>query len=80
MDAKPVRKRNLIISACLGVVAVAIVAVTIFDVPIRSLFFYGMIALCPLMHLLMGHGSHGHDACETSQADEKAATSTPDKP
>lgn len=57
------RKRNAMIVAGLGIAAAAFVAVTVFGVPTRTLFFYGAIALCPLMHLFM-HGSHGHGAHE----------------
>lgn len=56
------RKRDLTVLVCLGVAGAAVIAVTLFKVPIRTIFLYGMIALCPLMHLFMGHGAHGHGA------------------
>ena len=53
-------KRSILIVACLTAAGAAVVAVGLFHVPIRSLLFFAMIALCPLSHLLMGHGAHGH--------------------
>jgi hypothetical protein len=54
------RKRNLVILGCLAAAAAAVTAVTAFGVPVRSVLLFGMIALCPLMHLFMGHGHGGH--------------------
>lgn len=84
MDIQNIQRRSRrdpILLACLGVAAVAVVAVTIFGVPVRTLFFFGMLALCPLMHLFMGHGhgSHGHDASGTSQPTEGHVVSTDDR-
>lgn len=64
-------RRNFAPVACLGVAGAAIVAVTVFKVPIGSVFFFGMIILCPLMHLFMGHGAHGHGASEASKRSPK---------
>jgi len=63
-------RRSILIVACLVAAGAAVVAVGLFHVPIRSLLFFGMIALCPLSHLLMGHGAHGHGG--TSHADHYA--------
>lgn len=45
---------------CLAVFAIAIVAITVFKVPIGNLFFYAIFLACPLMHVFMmkGHGDH----------------------
>jgi hypothetical protein len=55
-------------------------AVAVFGVPVRSLVFYGLVAVCPLMHLLMGHGSHEHSAGGTPQPAEKPAVPAPREP
>jgi hypothetical protein len=78
VDTRSQSRRRLIVWICLAVAAAGIVAVTVFGVPLRSLFLYAMIAACPLMHLLMGHGAHGHDASGTAGA--PGAPSAPDKP
>lgn len=45
---------------CLAVVAIVVVAVTVFQVPIGNLFYFAIILACPLMHIFMmkGHGGH----------------------
>ncbi len=50
---------NKILKICLIGVGIAIVAVSIFKVPLNSVLFFGFILACPLMHLFMGHGNHG---------------------
>lgn len=74
------RKRDLIVVACLGVAGAVIVAVTVFGVPVRSLLLYGLIALCPLSHLFMGHGSHGHETGGTGRRAGEPASLTHDEP
>lgn len=64
-------RRNFALVACLGVAGAAIVAVTVFKVPISSVFFFGMIIVCPLMHLFMGHAAHRHGASESSKQPPK---------
>lgn len=80
MDTRPESRRRLIVWICLAAAAAGIVAVTVFGVPLRSLFLYAMIAACPLMHLFMGHGEHGHDQVDTSGADGGPRPAAPDKP
>ena len=58
MDGR--RKLPLIVLVCLAAAAGAVSAVVFFGVPVRSVLFFSMIAVCPLMHLFMGHGAHGH--------------------
>jgi hypothetical protein len=83
MDLRNKRTRNTTLVVCLGVAAAALVAVTVFGVPTRTILLYGAFALCPLMHLFMGHGAHGahqHDASEASkQLAEEPVASAPDQ-
>lgn len=54
----------LIAGLCVLVPLGAILAVSVFGIPVSTLFLVGMLALCPLMHVFMmrGHGSgHGHE-------------------
>ncbi len=54
-----IMKTNKILILCAGIAAAASVAIFIFKVPINSVLIYGVILLCPLMHLLMmNHGGH----------------------
>lgn len=52
-------KRGILI-ICLGILAIAVVAITVFKVSIGNLFFYAILLACPLVHLFMmrGHGGH----------------------
>lgn len=44
---------------CLGVIALAVVAVTICNVSVGILFFAGALLLCPLIHVwMMKDGGH----------------------
>ncbi|OGK12160.1 hypothetical protein A3C98_04870 [Candidatus Roizmanbacteria bacterium RIFCSPHIGHO2_02_FULL_37_15] len=53
---------NKIFLLCvLGVVA-TIVAVTIFKIPLNTIFFFGILLACPLMHFFMMSGRHDHQA------------------
>ncbi|MHB0975733.1 MAG: DUF2933 domain-containing protein [Candidatus Aquicultorales bacterium] len=58
------KRRNVVLAACVTAAAAMILAVTVFDVPVSSVFFFAMVALCPLMHLFMGHGAHGHQEAD----------------
>lgn len=55
-----------------AVAVAAILAVGVFGVPLNTLFVYGLVLLCPLMHLFMmrghgGHGGHGDHAGQGAQ-------------
>ena len=45
---------------CIGLITLAIIAITIFRVPISTLVFGGFLLACPLMHILMMKGGHKH--------------------
>jgi high-affinity Fe2+/Pb2+ permease len=80
MDNRPKISRTLVVWFCLALAGVAVVAVTLFGVPLRSLFLYGAIAACPLMHLFMAHGAHEHDGGEASQKAGRSAPSASENP
>ncbi len=50
-----------ILFICVAVVAIAIIAVTVFKVSINSLFFIVALLACPLMHILMMNGMNHKD-------------------
>ena len=46
---------------CLGLVMLAVVAITVFKVSFGTLFFAGALLLCPVMHIwMMKDGGHKH--------------------
>ena len=57
------KKHALIMAACCLIPLAGFVLVSVFNIPFKSVFYFGMILLCPLLHLLMmkymGHGE-GH--------------------
>lgn len=49
------------LSICLGLVALAVVALTVFKVSIGTLFFAGVLLAYPLLHVwMMKDGQHNH--------------------
>ena len=49
------------LSICLGLIALAVVALTVFNVSAGTLFFAGVLLLCPLLHVwMMKDGGHKH--------------------
>ncbi|MCL5292661.1 MAG: DUF2933 domain-containing protein [Actinobacteria bacterium] len=58
-------KRRLAVGAYIVLIFIAaLAAVFVFKVPSGTLFYVGLIAICPLMHLFMGHG---HDPDDSSR-------------
>lgn len=46
---------------CLGLIIIAVIAVSVFKVSAGTLFFAGAILACPLMHIwMMKDGEHKH--------------------
>ncbi len=58
------KKHLFIMLICCLVPIIGLTAVFLFDLPTSRVFFYGMILLCPLLHLVMMRsmmgGQHDH--------------------
>lgn len=52
---------NKLLSICLIGLLIALAAIYIFNVPVNNILFFALVLACPLMHVFMGHGSHGTD-------------------
>lgn len=49
------------LSICLGLITLAVVALTVFKVSFGTLFLAGALLLCPLLHVwMMKDGDHKH--------------------
>lgn len=50
-----------ILGICLGLIALAVIAIVVFKVSFGTLFFAGALLLCPLLHVwMMKDGGHKH--------------------
>lgn len=49
---------NKLLILCLLPVAIGIVAVLVFKVPVGNLLIFGFLLLCPLLHVFMMKGMH----------------------
>lgn len=56
---------NNLLKLCIGIAVLAFLAVTIFKIPLGNILPYGVLLLCPLMHLfMMNHGNHSEKSTE----------------
>jgi len=48
---------------CLGLVVLALIAITVFRIPLSTVFLGAILLACPLMHLwMMKDGGHKHSS------------------
>lgn len=52
--------QNKTLVMCLGLIALAIVSVVVFNVSVSTVVFLGFALACPLMHLWMMKDGHKH--------------------
>jgi len=69
------KKHALIMVACCLIPIAGFVLVSLFNIPLKSVFYFAIILLCPLSHILMmkymvhgeGHEQHHHSTLPGSR-------------
>lgn len=66
--------KGKILMICLAVLGAAVIAVTVFKVPLGNLLYFGIFLACPLMHIFMmkGHGGHDHEGKDNNKQSGKS--------
>jgi hypothetical protein len=54
-------KHTLLMLACCLIPLAALAVIYVFDLPINSVLYFGVILLYPLLHFVMMRGMMGHD-------------------
>ena len=60
------RKHLLLMLACCLIPIAGLVAISVFRIPANNVLYFGLILLCPLLHLLMMRGMMSHNHSDTS--------------
>ena len=55
------KKHVLIMLACCLIPLAALAAILVFKIPVTGVIYFGIILLCPVLHLLMMRNMMGHD-------------------
>ena len=71
------KKHALIMVACCLVPIVALAAIFLFKIPVSSVIYFGIVLLCPVLHLLMMGNMMKHDDSAHSHAGHEMRHSTP---
>ncbi len=69
---------NIVMLLCMIVPAAAILALTVFKVSFSQLLYFGIILLCPLMHIFMMKGMHNNQG-NSSQTNQNPNNETDTK-
>jgi uncharacterized membrane protein len=71
------KKHMLIMLACCLIPIALLATVFVFNIPLNSVLFYGLILICPLSHLLMmrfmNHDEHHSHAGSDASQDQHLA-------
>ncbi len=82
MENKPgtgISRHALLMILCCAITLALIAAVALFRIDLGIYGYLALLLLCPLMHILMMRGMHGHGddhACHTDKKEELPAASS----
>ncbi len=82
MQRTRIGKHGLLMLLCCLAPIVAIVAIRLFDIPLKGVLYVGLLLLCPLSHLLMmgGMKKHQHGRANEDNVIEGNIVSRPLEP
>ena len=68
-----ISRHALLMTLCCAIPLALIAAVTVLQIDLGTMGYWAILLLCPLMHLFMMRGMHGHDDDRACPSEEEPA-------